>query len=104
MGATLANHTWVYKPVRTTDDYCYFGPLQIIVAGCGGTGARLIGPLIKIVPPQTQIHLYDADRVETRNLLRQHFIQEDVGKCKAEVLAERYEQPNILHQVPSDYL
>lgn len=65
---------------------------QVLVIGCGGTGARLIPPLIKVLPQEAEIYLIDGDIVEARNLARQHFSPEDVGHYKAEVLAERYDR------------
>lgn len=85
---------WVYKPLRQSTPE-HTDSLTILIAGCGGTGARVLGPLVKLVSPDTSIFLFDADTVEQRNLLRQHFVPEDVGRNKAEVLAERYELPNL---------
>lgn len=70
-------------------------PLNVILIGCGGTGSRVV-PLItqylstfpEILAPT--FTLIDGDDVEPKNLARQNFIQEDVGRMKAEVLAERY--------------
>lgn len=70
-------------------------PQTFIIVGCGGTGSRLV-PLIAqfvkacpwIISPS--IFLVDDDVVEKKNLLRQNFIAQDVGKPKAEVLANRY--------------
>jgi len=60
------------------------------LVGCGGTGARVLAPLLKILPSGSQLLLWDHDLVEQRNLLRQHFSPEDVGFNKALVLADRY--------------
>lgn len=38
------------------------------------------------------IVIYDYDVVENKNILRQNFIMEDVGKNKAQVLSERYNE------------
>lgn len=77
-------------------------PLNIYVVGCGGTGSRLIPMLAQFVRSITRsanprgwlenpkIHLIDGDDVETKNLLRQNFVRQDVGKNKAVVLAQRY--------------
>lgn len=70
-------------------------PLNVILIGCGGTGSRVV-PLIaqylstfpEILAPT--FTLIDGDDVEPKNLARQNFIQDDVGRYKAEVLAERY--------------
>jgi hypothetical protein len=84
---------WVYRSLRTPnpDD---LGDTQITIVGCGGTGARVIGPLLKVIPDNWVVTLVDHDIVETRNLLRQNFIAEDVGRYKAVVLAERYSEPS----------
>ena len=81
-----------YQPVK-----------RIVVLGCGGTGAFVVSHLARflsvwrpegssdygrlVVP---DLFLIDGDEVEEKNLVRQHFIYQDVGKNKAEVLAERY--------------
>lgn len=67
---------------------------NIVVVGCGGTGSHIIPHLIRLVSTiknnYYQITFIDGDVVEEKNLIRQHFIQADVGKNKAEALAGRY--------------
>lgn len=68
---------------------------HIVIVGCGGTGARMLPPLIQLVKSahwilNPKITLIDFDEVEPKNLVRQNFIKDDVGRNKAEVLAERY--------------
>lgn len=77
-------------------------PTNIFVVGCGGTGSRLIPPLVQFIRSITKEHnptgwlgstniiLVDGDIVEQKNLLRQNFIVNDVNKNKAAVLALRY--------------
>lgn len=66
-----------------------FPPVNnIVVIGCGGTGAYVIGHLARFT--DIPICIIDGDKVEDKNLIRQHFISSDIGKNKAEVLAERY--------------
>lgn len=77
-------------------------PQNIFVIGGGGTGSRLMPMLVQFIRSITRgqtalgwlenptIWVVDDDVVETKNLLRQNFIQNDVGKPKAQVLAERY--------------
>lgn len=73
-------------------------PRDIIVIGCGGTGSWLLPKLVKIIndgcsKSMTSGHnilLVDGDEVEEKNLIRQNFISQDVGKNKAQALAERY--------------
>lgn len=72
-----------------------FIPNKFLIIGCGGTGSRLV-PLVAqfikacnwILDPE--ITLVDDDIVEPKNLTRQNFVSSDVGKNKAEVLANRY--------------
>lgn len=69
---------------------------NVVIIGCGGTGSRLI-PMVSqllsrgkwndMVPTIT---LVDGDELEVKNLTRQNFIMDDVGRNKAECLAERY--------------
>lgn len=77
----------------------------IIVVGAGGTGTYLIGDLMRylalefakanavtgVALPPPVVLLIDGDTVEEKNLIRQHFIQADVGKPKAKVVADRYQ-------------
>jgi len=66
---------------------------KITVIGCGGNGSHLIpnlARLVKTLGRKIEIVLVDGDEVEDKNLIRQHFIQADVGKNKAAALAKRY--------------
>ena len=66
---------------------------NILVIGCGGTGSYIIPNLVRLLVNSKQpvcLTLADADTVETKNLIRQNFIKSDVGKNKAEALAQRY--------------
>jgi len=77
-------------------------PQQFFIIGGGGTGGRLVPLLAQFLRSITKdvgprgwlidpaIVIIDDDVVETKNLIRQNFIQRDVGKPKAIVLAERY--------------
>ncbi len=77
-------------------------PRDIFVIGGGGTGSRLMPMLAQFMRSVTRgftpsgwvedprIWVVDADTVESKNLIRQNFIQSDVGKFKAQVLADRY--------------
>lgn len=73
----------------------YPRPGYILVIGCGGTGAFVIANLSRFLSVfnnyrQPNFCIADGDIVEKKNLLRQHFISNDIGRNKAEVLAERY--------------
>ena len=63
----------------------------IAVVGCGGTGSLVAEGLCRLLQPDPEIRLLlvDHDRVEPHNLLRQAFYKADVGRFKAEALAER---------------
>ena len=71
--------------------------------GGGGVASWFLPQYIKTVfnyrkshniPDNTifTIFIYDYDVVENKNILRQNFIMEDVGKNKAQVLSERYNE------------
>ncbi len=69
---------------------------NVVIVGCGGTGSRLL-PMISQLMSRGKwndmvptITLIDGDEVEVKNLTRQNFIADDVGRNKAECLAERY--------------
>ncbi len=72
---------------------------NIVINGCGGTGGWFIPKLAKILidanlkgklAENITIYFCDGDTVAQKNLIRQNFILKDVGKNKAEVLANRY--------------
>ena len=87
-------------------------PNQIFVIGCGGTGSRLVPLLAQFVKTITHgvsprgviinptIYLIDDDVVEHKNLARQNFIESDVGKPKAAVLATRYARAFGVNIIP----
>jgi molybdopterin/thiamine biosynthesis adenylyltransferase len=67
----------------------------VYVVGCGGTGGYVVRDLARYLAtlPYAKhiiMVLIDGDEVEQRNLIRQNFITKDIGKNKAEVLAQRY--------------
>lgn len=71
------------------------GPMQVVVVGCGGTGARVVAPLSQMLRPGDALVLLDHDIVEDRNLLRQHFTARDIGSPKSLVLGSRYRREGI---------
>ena len=75
--------------------YIPVNSLQVILAGAGGVGSRLVPPLVKMLPSGTILDIYDPDIVEKKNLNRQHFCHRDLGKPKAQVLAERYSNDRV---------
>lgn len=74
----------------------YGVPRTVLVVGCGGTGGHLVPHLARMIgvlrEKGSSIHLAlaDGDEVEKKNLIRQNFIMNDLGKNKAEVMAKRY--------------
>jgi hypothetical protein len=68
---------------------------HIVIIGCGGTGGYLIRDLARYINALPYSHyidimLIDSDKVEAKNIGRQNFMPQDIGKSKAEVLARRY--------------
>jgi len=62
----------------------------IVLVGCGGTGGFLAEAICRLlIGTDAQLYLVDPDRVEPHNVARQAFDRMDVGRFKAEVLAER---------------
>ena len=74
--------------------YSATAPVKIIVLGAGGTGGYLIPHLYRIAFANEQrkyrIIICDGDIAEPKNLVRQNFLEQDIGRNKAAVLAERY--------------
>ena len=68
-------------------------PVKIIVLGAGGTGGHIAPHLYRLLHAlerYTKVIICDGDIVEEKNLVRQNFIEADLGRNKAQVLAERY--------------
>jgi len=68
-------------------------PVKIIMLGAGGTGGHAAPHLYRLLHTlerYTKVIICDGDIVEEKNLVRQNFISHDLGKNKAQVLAERY--------------
>lgn len=67
---------------------------DILVVGCGGTGSHYIKELGRLLygglsrREDVQIVLIDGDIVEEKNLVRQAFLPQDIGRNKAQVMAE----------------
>lgn len=76
----------------------YFNTIDIIQIGCGGTGgwlAPLVAKLVRNIVNRNanctfSYALIDNDIVEERNILRQNFLERDIGKPKVLALANRY--------------
>ena len=68
-------------------------PVKIVILGAGGTGGYAIPHLYRLLHSlerPVKIIVADGDTVESRNLIRQNFVHTDVGRNKAQTLAERY--------------
>lgn len=66
---------------------------NIIVVGAGGTGGNFLINLGRFLyslsaEESYKLTLIDGDSVERKNLTRQPFLEEDIGRNKAEVFAE----------------
>jgi len=67
--------------------------VKIVILGAGGTGGYLLPHLYRIAyaaKKNIRIIVCDGDIVKEKNLIRQNFIEQDIGQNKAKVLAERY--------------
>lgn len=68
-------------------------PVKIVMLGAGGTGGHIaphLYRLIHAIDRPVEFIIADGDIVEEKNLVRQNFISCDLGRNKAQVLAERY--------------
>lgn len=63
--------------------------MKIAVIGAGGIGSYLI-PLLRKTEPAAEVDVWDADRLERKNLDRQLFPERYIGKNKAEAMAAIY--------------
>jgi PRTRC genetic system ThiF family protein len=71
-------------------------PIQIGLVGCGGTGSHIALSLARLCfqvhekgGPPLALTFIDGDLVERRNIGRQLFTAREIGKPKAQVLADR---------------
>jgi PRTRC genetic system ThiF family protein len=73
-----------------------YDALTLCLAGCGGSGSWLaphIARLARVLRDSgrtTRVFFVDPDRVEERNIARQHFCYAEIGQPKAATLAARY--------------
>ena len=68
-------------------------PTKVIMLGAGGTGGYIAPHLYRLLHTlerPVKVIIADGDIVEQKNLVRQNFITSDLGRNKAQVLAERY--------------
>ena len=67
--------------------------VKIVMLGAGGTGGHIAPHLYRLLHAldrPVEVIIADGDIVEEKNLVRQNFISCDLGRNKAQVLAERY--------------
>lgn len=82
--------------------------LKVLLIGLGGTGSEMLDALLRLDyvlreigrPAGLSLHLQDGDKVSPSNVGRQRFLHADVGRNKAQVLAERY---GMLHNLTIRY-
>jgi len=68
-------------------------PVKIVMVGAGGTGGHIAPHLYRLLyslDRPVKVVIADGDIVEGKNLVRQNFVSADLGRNKAQVLAERY--------------
>lgn len=68
-------------------------PVKIVMLGAGGTGGHIAPHLYRLLyslERPVRFIICDGDVTEQKNLVRQNFIEADLGENKAKVLAERY--------------
>ncbi|MDL2288144.1 ThiF family adenylyltransferase [Oscillospiraceae bacterium OttesenSCG-928-F05] len=73
--------------------YSKAAPVKIVMLGAGGTGAHIAPHLYRMLyalDRPVRFIICDGDIVESNNLVRQNFVAADLGRNKAQVLAERY--------------
>jgi ThiF family len=81
--------SFIFRPPMRSERPSTLTP-TIVLVGCGGPGAFVAESLCRLlVGREAALYLVDPDRVETVNVTRQSFDLSDVGRFKAEVLAER---------------
>lgn len=66
--------------------------VRVVVVGVGGIGTRVLFPLMRMLRRGDELVLIDHDKVEEKNLRRQHFFVEDVGDFKVEATGARWQE------------
>ena len=68
--------------------YSSTAPVKIVVIGAGGTGGYVIPHLYRLgyaSHRDVRIIVCDGDVVEEKSLIRQNFVEQDIGRNKAQV-------------------
>lgn len=86
------------KEVDFGEELSNYTEFNIIQIGAGGTGGYLTRDLSRFIYSLNQREanikinytIVDGDKVEEKNLLRQNFLPQDLGKNKAEAMALRH--------------
>ena len=72
--------------------------IDLLLVGCGGTGGCFFSKMVRFLTSiefhgiDFRFRMIDGDRVEAKNIGRQPFLLEDVGKNKAVALASVAEE------------
>ncbi len=83
---------------------------SLVVVGSGGTGTYFLKEISRYLSSKNRdsicaMYIIDGDTIEKKNLSRQAFIDDDIGRYKAEVMAEVLnDQFGLRWQAVSDYL
>lgn len=68
---------------------------EFFVIGAGGTGTYFLKEVSRYLQGNMKnvvaLHIFDGDVVEEKNLARQSFVRDDIGRNKASVMAEALE-------------
>lgn len=85
--------TYRVDPSAVYDGWRRLAPKKeatIVLVGCGGTGSFLAEAVCRLlIGRNADLYLVDMDRVEAHNVARQAFDAAEVGRFKAQALAER---------------
>ena len=77
-------------------------PKRVLLVGCGGIGGWLGQLLARTLQPEDTLELFDRDRIEERNIDRQLFGKEDIGRCKCTAMRRRISHPRAPAIVPRE--
>ncbi len=84
--------------------------ITLIVVGSGGTGTYFLKEISRYLSSKkrdniSSMYIIDGDIIERKNLSRQAFIDDDIGRYKAEVMAEVLDdQFGLKWQAVAEYL